>query len=93
MYTKETSRLVLNGTPDEEWQVKRGVRQGAVTSPLLFNLIPEQLTQRLKRHRTGLKLQEIPRINCLLYTDDLVLIANSRRNLYLLCDQVEIWAR
>ena len=41
MYTKETSRLILNGDPDEEWEVKRGVRQGAVTSPLLFNLIPE----------------------------------------------------
>ena len=93
MYTKETSRLVLNGTPDEEWQVKRGVRQGEVTSPLLFNLIPEQLTQRLKQHGTGLKLQGIPRINCLLYADNLVVLANSRRNLQILCDQEEIWAR
>ena len=41
MYEKETSRLILNGIPDAEWKVKRGVRQGAVTSPLLFNLIPE----------------------------------------------------
>ena len=84
MYTKETSRLILNGDPDEEWQVKRGVRQGAVTSPLLFNLIPEQLTRRLNRHGTGLKLQGLPRINCLLYADDLVLLANSKHNLQLL---------
>ena len=80
MYTKETSRFVLNGIPDEEWHVKRGIRQGAVTSPLLFNLIPEQLTQRLTQHGTGLKLQGRPRINCL-YADDLVLLANSRRKL------------
>ena len=44
MYEKETSRLILNGIPDLKWRVKRGVRQGAVISPLLFNLIPEQLT-------------------------------------------------
>ena len=84
MYEKETSRLILNGVPDEEWQVKRGVRQGAVTSPLLFNLIPEQLTVRLKRHGTGLKLEGIPRVNCLLYADDLVLLAESKHNLQLL---------
>ena len=84
MYEKETSRLILNGVPDQEWKVKRGVRQGAVTSPLLFNLIPEQLTQRLKHHGTGLKLQGLPRINSLLYADDLVLLADSKRNLQLL---------
>ena len=63
MYEKESSKLILNGMPDREWRVKRGVRQGAVTSPLLFNLIPEQLTRRLKRHGTGIKLQGLERIN------------------------------
>ena len=86
MYQKETSRLILNGMPDKEWPVKRGVRQGAVTSPLLFNLIPEQLTLRLRRHGTGLKLAGIQRINNLLYADDLVLLADSKHNLQLLCD-------
>ena len=81
MYEKETSKLILNGMPHREWQVKRGVRQGAVSSPLLFNLIPEQLTRRLKRHGTGLKLQGLERINCLLYADDLVLLADTRHNL------------
>ena len=84
MYTKETSRLILNGVPDKEWQVKRGVWQGAVSSPLLFNLIPEQLTQRLKRHGTGLKIEGLQRINNLLYADDLVLLAESKHNLQLL---------
>ena len=63
MYEKETSKLILNGMPDREWRVKRGVRQGAVSSPLLFNLIPEQLTKRLQRHGTGLKLNGLDRIN------------------------------
>ena len=93
MYEKETSRLILNGIPDAKWRVKRGVRQGAVTSPLLFNLIPEQLTKRLNRHGTGLKIQGLPRINCLLYADDLVLLAATRHNLQLLWEQVEIWAQ
>ena len=63
MYEKETSRMILNGMPDAEWIVKRGVRQGAVSSPLLFNLIPEQLTRRLDKNGTGLKLQGLPRMN------------------------------
>ncbi len=63
MYEKETSRLILNGVPDQERNVNRGVTQGAVTSPLLFNLIPEQLTQRLIRHGTGLKIRGLPRMN------------------------------
>ena len=84
MYEKETSRLILNGIPDLKWRVKRGVRQGAVTLPLLFNLIPEKLTKRLNRHGTGLKIQGLPRINCLLYADDLVLLAATRHNLQLL---------
>ena len=53
-----------------EFEVKVGVHQGSVLSPLLFVAMMEVVTQGVKE---GLPWE-------LLYTDDLVLVAQSKRN-------------
>lgn len=39
-YSGEISRLILQGTPQKPIRIEKGVRQGACSSPILFNLIP-----------------------------------------------------
>src|SRR5271163_4781157 len=62
----------------EEFEVKVGVHQGSVLSPLLFAIVLEAVS---KEFRTGLPWE-------LLYADDLVLMAESEE---LLMDKIRVW--
>jgi hypothetical protein len=57
-----------------------GTRQGAVLSPLLFSLLVNPLADLLKSQGFSVHLGDI-HIACLLYADDLVLIADSEAQL------------
>jgi hypothetical protein len=62
-----------------------GTRQGAVSSPLSFSLLVNPLANLLKSQGFGVHLGD-KHIACLLYADDLVLIANFEAQL---CDMLE----
>ena len=68
MYSNARSRVRVNGQYSEEFEVKVGVHQGSVLSPLLFILVLEALSREF---RTGVPWE-------LLYADDLVIISDSR---------------
>jgi len=71
MYDGATTAVKVKDKVSEEFQVKVGVHQGSVLSPLLFIIVMEALS---KCFRVGLPWQ-------LLYADDLVLIAESEEDL------------
>jgi hypothetical protein len=48
LYRNEQSALLLNRNTSRAWEVHKGVRQGASSSPLLFNLFPEELLERTR---------------------------------------------
>ena len=61
------------------FQIGKGVCQGCMLSPCLFNLYPEYITQnaRLDEAQTGIKIAR-RNINNFRYTDDTTLIAESK---------------
>ena len=54
IYRTETSSLILNGKVTNAFRIHQGVRQGASSSPLLFNLTPELLVRMLRRDGSGI---------------------------------------
>ena len=63
-----------------DWiQIGKGVRQGCILSPCLFNLYAEYIMQnaRLNEARTGIKIAR-RNINNLRYADDTTLMAESK---------------
>jgi hypothetical protein len=54
-----------------------GTRQGAVLSPFLFSLLISPLAKALRKQGLGIQMGLDCLIGCLLYADDLVLIADS----------------
>ena len=67
MYVKAKSKVRLNGLLSDEFDVKVGVHQGSVLSPLLFIIVMEALSREF-------------RVGCpweLLYADDLVIMAET----------------
>lgn len=59
---------------------------------MLFNLLPDQLAKRLEVTQTGVWLSDMSRVNCLLYADDVALIARNSAELQTLANEVTAWA-
>ena len=63
------------------FQIGKGIRQGYILSPCLFNLYAEYIMRniRLIEAKTGIKIAR-KNINNLIYSDDIALMAESERN-------------
>ena len=71
------SRTVRTGHGTTDWfQIRKGVHQGCILSPCLFNLYAEHSTQnvRLDEAQAGIKTAG-RNINNLIYADDTILMA------------------
>ena len=86
LYWNQTAAVRVGDDVGEYVDIKKGVRQGCVFSPDLFNLYSEWILR---------ELEELPgvviggtRINNLRYADDAVLIATSEADLQLIMDKV-----
>lgn len=65
------ARVIFQGHPSSDHQLPNGTPQGGVISPLLFNLLMEEIV--------GMKL---PRLSCILsYADDLALVVKGAKPL------------
>src|SRR3989441_1602792 len=71
LYEGVTTAVKRNGEESESFEVKVGVHQGSVLSPILFNIAMQAIADNFKK---GLPWD-------LLYADDLVLLAESKAEL------------
>ena len=78
MYEGVTTAVKLRNCESQEFDVKVGVHQGSVLSPLLFIIVMQALSNNFK---AGLPWE-------LLYADDLILVAESEEKLR---ERIEIW--
>src|SRR5574337_935123 len=81
MLKNEIRTLPGHGTTD--WfQIGKGVRQGCILSPCLFNLYAVYIMQKagLEKAQAGIKIAR-RKINNLRYADDTILMAESKQEL------------
>ena len=80
LYEKQQIRCRWGTVTSEYFAVTNGVRQGAILSPLLFNIYMDELLMKLKS--TGIGCHIGPHhVGALGYADDLVLMSPSRNGL------------
>ena len=70
MYEKTTARVVVGKGASDEFEVKIGLNQGSVFSPLLFIAVLDLISRKTVMKDDMKKL---------LYADDLSLMANGKR--------------
>ena len=82
MYSHSICCVKDNYAWSEFFNYDKGVRQGCILSPLLFNLYLNELPFTLNNNaKDSILLPDVSHLNCLLYADDLLLISTSAEGL------------
>ena len=87
LYWEQDTKIRIGNDMSESLKIKRGVRQGCVLSPSLFNLYTEHIFRQIDE-LPGVKIGE-RNINNLRYADDTVLLAETEEDLQKIVDQVK----
>ena len=80
MYDKTSQRLKFDNKISRKIVTRRGVKQGCVLSPKLFNIFINDIPNIFDESCVPSKLGKAT-INCLMYADDLILISESQEGL------------
>ena len=89
LYWKQQAAVRWDNEISRYVNIKSGVRQGCIISPILFNLYSEFMIAEALEHEDGIKFNGINVTN-LRYADDAVLVANSRKKLQKMLDKLNI---
>jgi hypothetical protein len=89
LYWKQQAAVRWDNEISRYVNIKSGIRQGCIISPILFNLYCEFMIAETLEHEDGIKFNGINVTN-LRYADDAVLVANSRKKLQKMLDKLNI---
>jgi len=76
IYEPENCHLFLNSSEIGSFKKERGIKQGCPVSPVLFNLIMNDITLNLNKYFPT----NVDEYNILLFADDILLLADSRND-------------
>ena len=91
LHSKVNYCLEINSTGTEWFTVNRGVKQGCLLSPALFNLYINDLVPYVQNLNLGVNIEE-DIVKCiLLYADVIALFTNNENDLQQLIHRVATW--
>ena len=95
LVSDRTAAVRIGSCASDSWDVESGVGQGAVLSGFLFNLLINGLAAVIKRACGGVSCgpdRGAPRLQVLLYADDIVILSDSPADLQRGFDAARDWA-
>ena len=92
MYTKARAQVKTPEGPTDTFQCNIVVRQGCPLSPLLFNLFVNDLPDAIANEVEGVTLNSL-KVTCLMFADDLVLLADRPEGLQNSIDILGMYCR
>ena len=88
LYKGQKAAVRIAGVVSDWFKIGKGVRQGCVLSPTLFNIVSEMVMRKALENFRGGILIGGRRISNLRYADDIVLLASSVQELQELLDRI-----
>ncbi len=80
IYNNTMTRIIHNGSISNPITIRRGVKQGDVISPLLFNIGIELMTKNIIRYVKGVTVHGT-KVNIVQYADDTTIICGSNEDI------------
>ena len=90
-YDSSSCTVLWDGEQSRPFNINQGVKQGAILSPLLYNLFVNELLVTLEQSGLGVKIGSVY-CGAPMYADDLALIASSADELQAMLDIVSQYA-
>ena len=87
MYTRQTFAVSWNGHMTNHDFIRNGVRQGGVTSPILFNVYIDNLVRKINEMQFGCRLGPY-KFGLLAYADDLICISPTLSGLQCMVNEI-----
>ena len=92
LYVNSKCAVKISKSRTELFSYSRGVRQGCVLSPILFNLYINELATIFENANSDpFILPNGTKLSCLLYADDLIILSKSRFGLQKCLDELQNW--
>ena len=92
IYTQQTCDVRWNGKFSHRFSISNGVRQGAVSSPILFSIYLDNLVKHLWKLRIGCQVGGIY-LGILTYADDIFLMSANRMGLQAMLKECELFGK
>ena len=92
LYSRQTARVVWDGTYSNEFTCTNGIRQGGIASPILYTVYIYKLLFRLQRKGLGCWIGT-HYVGSVCYADDLTLLCPSLNGLQGMINECESFAR
>ena len=90
LYRNVQCTVRINNNDSQWFPVRRGLRQGCVLSPLLFNIYINDLVELIKDSGLGVNLG-VEKVSVLAYADDLVLLADNEDDMNSMLAIINCW--
>ena len=93
LYTQDQACVKITNCISDTFQVNKGVKQGCILSPLLFNIFMSDLQEKLEHENN-----EPPEIaanefcSCLIWADDILILSQSEQGLQNMLDSLYIFS-
>ena len=83
MYTKDLACICVDGKITESFHINKGVKQGCILSPLLFNIFLSDMPKFLgiSQDSSPLNINQTETISSLLWADDLLMMSKTEQSL------------
>lgn len=92
LYNRNVSSCVkINYVLTDWFNVQLGLRQGCIMSPVMFNLLINDLALKIKVLGFGIDIGDGNKLSLLTCTDDVVLLASSKHELPEMLNVLSLW--
>ena len=88
LYQDGTTVIQLPEENTRAIEINSGVKQGCPLSPLLFNIIMDELIERVESNRCGVRVNNLE-LSIMSFADDTLLISDSYSGMKIILDECE----